>query len=548
MNGKGGEMKAEDLRIQELVEFADGTLSLHGRRLVLHDINAFAQFRRDLVEMVGLEQTRRILTRFGYFWGQADAAAMKRIFTWDSPAEWLMAGPRMHALQGVARVVVKRMEMDPEAGRLAMDVVWHDSGEAEEHMISLGGSDVPVCWMLVGYASGYATFCLGREVYFVEQSCRAQGNRVCTAVGKDRDSWGPELTPHLPYFQADDIHGKILQLSEELQARTRELARERRRVQALTHNGPAGLVEVHSESFRRVLDLAARVAPFDTSLLVTGETGVGKEVLARHIHRLSNRAGGPFLGVNCTALPDTLLESELFGHKAGSFTGAVRNRIGLFEEAQSGTIFLDEIGDVSPAMQMKLLRVLQEKEITRVGESKPRKVDVRIIAATNRDLMAAVRAGRFREDLFYRLRVIPVEVPPLRERREDILHLARHFVGRFAKSLGKPGLRLDATCVDYLQAHRWPGNVRELENAVERAAVLSRDGVIRPHDLPPEVTHGPPSGEPSGDSLTLAEVEERHVRAALEKAGGNRTRAAEALGISPSTLWRRLKRMEDERR
>jgi len=544
MQNKGGRMKAEDLKLQELVEFADGTLSLHGRRLVLHDINAFAQFRRDLAEMVGLEQTRRILTRFGYFWGQADAAAMARIFTWDSMTDWLMAGPRMHALQGVARVVVKRMELDEGAGTFAMDVVWHDSGEAEEHMISLGGSEQPVCWMLVGYASGYVTFCLKRKVYFVEQACRAQGHRVCTAVGRDRDSWGPELDPHLPYFQADDIHGKILRLTDELRARTRELARERRRRATWEHGRSIGLIEVHSEAFRRVLDLAARVAPFDTSLLITGETGVGKEVLARHIHRLSARAEGPFLGVNCTALPDTLLESELFGHKAGSFTGAVRNRVGLFEEAQSGTIFLDEIGDVSPAMQMKLLRVLQEKEITRVGESKPRKVDVRVMAATNRDLMDAVREGKFREDLFYRLRVIQIEVPPLRERREDILHLARRFVERFARALGKPGLRLDATCVDYLQAHRWPGNVRELENAIERAAVLSAGGVIRPHDLPPEIVRSVSAAEPQADPLTqtLAEVEERHIRAVLERTGGNRTRAAQTLGISPSTLWRRLKR------
>ena len=211
------------------------------------------------------------------------------------------------------------------------------------------------------------------------------------------------------------------------------------------------MVEVHSESFRRVLDLAGRAAPFDSSILITGETGVGKEVLARHIHKASARAAHQMLSVNCAALPESLLESELFGHKAGAFTGAIEDRAGLFEQARNGTLFLDEIGDISAAMQTKLLRVLQEHEIMRVGESRPRKIDVRVIAATNRDLDEAVRSGRFREDLLYRLRVIEIHVPPLRDRREDILPLARHFVEKFSRDLKLPGLRLDATCVDTLQ-------------------------------------------------------------------------------------------------
>ena len=305
--------------------------------------------------------------------------------------------------------------------------------------------------------------------------------------------------------------------------------------------------EVRSASFRRVLELARRVATFESSVLITGESGVGKEVIARHIHRLSRRSEGPFLAVNCGALPETLLESELFGHKAGAFTGAVRDRVGLFEQAGGGTILLDEIGDVTANVQVKLLRVLQEKEVTRVGESVPRKVDVRILAATNRDLAAAIREGRFRDDLYYRLAVIEVRVPPLRERPEDILPLARLFITRLGRKLHLPQVHLGAACLDLLQAYPWPGNVRELENALVRAAVLSTDGLILPEYLPPTILRSaPPRKGPGGDSLrrTLAEVEREHIQAVLEATGGNRTRAARILAISPATLWRKCKSYE----
>lgn len=530
-------MKSSNLRLEEIVSFADGMLSLKGRRLVMHDIHAFAQFRKDLVEMAGPQDARRILTRFGYFWGQADAAAMKRIFKWDTLAEWLRAGPRLQTLQGVARAVVKSLRVDEGGGRFAMEIVWHDSAEAEEHTIAFGKSDHPACWMLAGYASGYASFCLGRNIYFVEEKCRARGDRVCSAVGRDAASWGEALAPILPFFRAEDIHGKVLTLTKELKKSAGELERLRSKIDLLEKRTPL-LVEVRSEAFRRVLDLAQRVGPFDSSILITGETGTGKEVLARYLHRLSPRREGPFTAVNCGALPEMLLESELFGHTAGAFTGAVADRIGLFEQAGGGTVFLDEIGDISPAMQLKILRVLQEREVMRVGESIPRKIDVRVLAATNRDLAAALREGRFREDLYYRLRVIEIEIPPLRDRRDDILPLARHFVGQFAKRLGIPGLRLDASALDYLLGYRWPGNVRELENTIERAAVLSADGVILPCHLPPHVVHAA-SARPVG--RTLAEAGDAHIRAVLESVGGNRTRAAKILGISPSTLWRKLK-------
>ena len=286
---------------------------------------------------------------------------------------------------------------------------------------------------------------------------RARGTLFARRWERTGSRGATELKSFLPFFRRKMCATRCWTLARKLREQNARLAKQRQKLRLLEGTQSVGFVEVHSASFRRVVELAARVAPYDTSVLITGESGTGKEVLARYIHANSHRAKGPFVGVNCAALPETLLESELFGHKAGAFTGAIKDRVGLFEEAQKGTIFLDEIGDISPAMQMKLLRVLQEREIRRVGESATRKVDVRVIAATNQNLAEAIREGRFREDLYYRLRVIEIEVPPLRARKEDILHLARHFSRQFARKLKIPNLRLDSTCVDYLQAYSLAG-------------------------------------------------------------------------------------------
>ena len=542
-------MKAQELKLEEVIDFSEGRLHLHERRLVMHSIHAFAQLRKDLMEKIGPERTQRTFTRFGYYWGQADAAAMKRIFQWDNLEEWIKAGPRMHTLQGVTKSIVKSLKVDRQTGRFRMDVVWRDSGEVDEHLLAFGKSEYPICWMLVGYASGYATFCFGKNVYFIEQKCRAKGNRVCTATGKDEESWGKEIKPYLKYYhEAESIQREILDLSKELKSRTRELARQRKRIEQLENISDDSFAEVHSKCFQDVLELAGRVAPFDTSILIVGESGSGKEVLARYIHKLSSRADKSFLGINCGALPETLLESELFGHKAGSFTGAISNRVGIFEQAHGGTIFLDEIGDISSAMQTKLLRVLQEREIMRVGENKPRKINIRIMAATNRDLPKDIRDGKFREDLYYRLAVIEIEVPPLRKRREDILSLARYFIKKLSKKLKLPDLRIEATCLDYLLGYSWPGNVRELENALERAAVLSQKGVILPESLPPTIIHSDSIKSQSSKSIkrTLARVEQDHIQAVLELTGNNRTHTAKILGISTTTLWRKTCRQNTQ--
>lgn len=536
-------MRADDLRLDELIQFSDGLVSLHGRRLVIMDLHAIGQFRRDLIESVGLDEARRMFTRLGYFWGQADAAAMKRIFRWETVTEWIKAGPVLHVLQGATKTEVKNLVIDEAEEHFSMEVVWHDSGEAEECLAELGMSDQPSCWTLVGYASGYASFCLGKSVYFIEQQCRVKGDDSCLVIGKDIDSWGEEIASSLQFFHADDIQGKIQVLTNQLREQQAEVKRQRLELQQALQGATVADVEARSRQFRQVVELGNRVAKFDTSVLITGETGVGKEVLGRHIHGLSPRSNGPFVAVNCAALPETLLESTLFGHKAGSFTGAAKDQRGLFEEADGGTIFLDEVGDTTPAMQMKLLRVLQEQEIMRVGETRPRKVDARVIAATNQELKEAIANGRFREDLYYRLEVVRIEIPPLRERPEDILPLARRFVKKCSDRLGLPDLRLDATCLDYLLEYRWPGNIRELENAIEHAAVLSTDNVILPEFLPKHICQpSEPEQPPVGLARSLAEVEWEHIRRVLELTNGNRGEAAKILQISPATLYRRLQK------
>jgi len=303
-----------------------------------------------------------------------------------------------------------------------------------------------------------------------------------------------------------------------------------------------------SPSLRRVLDIALQAAPSSATVLVLGESGTGKELLARFIHEHSTRAGGPFVAVNCAAIPETILEAELFGHEKGSFTGAHAKREGRFARAGAGTLFLDEIGEVSPAVQVKLLRVLQEGEYEPVGGDTV-VADVRIVAATNKDLRAEVAAGRFREDLYYRLNVIAVTAPPLRARREDIPLLVDHFLGVYCAKNGRARLAVSREALAMLEDYSWPGNVRELENVIERAAVLCRTDRLDVSDLPDHLRDAPraePSALTFGIGTPLDEVERRLIRETLRYARGDKSVAAQLLGISTRTIYRKLGEMADE--
>jgi len=296
-----------------------------------------------------------------------------------------------------------------------------------------------------------------------------------------------------------------------------------------------------SPAIANLLKLVKQVASTDSTVLVTGETGTGKELIGQAIHRASRRKDRVFCAINSAAFTETLLESELFGYRRGAFTGAATNKKGLFEYADRGTVFLDEVAEMPLSMQAKLLRFLQAGEIRPVGSEYSRRVDVRLVAATNKDLEQAVEAGRFREDLYYRLAVIPLHVPPLRERTEDIPLLARHFVNRFAASPGKQIEGIETTAMEALRSYPWPGNVRELENAIERGVALCKKGWITLEELPSRIPERLGAAQDLGNIDSLDVVERRHILKTLEKVNGNRSKAAALLQISTTTLWRRLK-------
>jgi transcriptional regulator with PAS, ATPase and Fis domain len=366
-------------------------------------------------------------------------------------------------------------------------------------------------------------------------------------VGKPQDDWGREIDAHLPFYKSDCLQSDLRAVRQALrkaEAKLRRVNAAATGISELQGEEEAGLLYI-SAKMRELVQQARRVAASDATVLIRGESGVGKEGLARLLHHRSPRAAGPLLSVNCAAVPEGLLESELFGHVKGAFTGAVSERVGLFESARGGTLLLDEIGDVSPAMQAKLLRVLQEREVRRVGETKTRSIDVRILAATHRDLEAEVAAGRFRQDLYYRLRVIELLVPPLRERIEEVMPLAVRFLAEHAQHSGQPAALLSPEARRALLSYSWPGNVRELSNAIERAAVLAGGARIEIGDLPVELQResstAPSTAAAAHPALTLAEAERRHILGTLAAALGNRARAAQMLGIGQATLFRKLK-------
>ena len=312
----------------------------------------------------------------------------------------------------------------------------------------------------------------------------------------------------------------------------------RQEIKLLTNREIVG----QSPALRRVLDVATQAAPSSATVLILGESGTGKELIARYIHSKSGRASGPFVAVNCAAIPESILEAELFGHERGAFTGAIAKREGRFARARGGTLFLDEIGELSPAVQVKILRVLQEGEYEPVGGHTV-KADARIVAATNRDLVAEVEAGRFREDLYYRLNVIAVTAPPLRARREDVPLLVDHFLGVYCTKNGRARLTVPSDVLRKLMDYSWPGNVREIENVIERAAVLCRAEVLALSDLPDAVasaTPRPPSELTFSIGTPLSEVEQRMIRDTLSHTGGDKSLAAQLLGISTRTIYRKL--------
>src|SRR3954451_12748147 len=536
--------RADELDHKELLELDPdgGVIRFAGQRALLLDAVAMGLLRKYLVENFGLTAARTVLTQFGFAHGWRMAEAMQAEFNWRSDEEWQGAGIRIHALEGLFRVDTGSKGLLSKEG-----VTLLASYEAEQHLLHFGRSDVPACWTICGLTSGYVSRSSGKEIYVLEDRCVGKGDAACHLIGRTRQEGGDERAEELQFFEAkrlkEHLDVSLQRVTETLKAAERKLSAHRRALLRVARNlnEPLGIV-AKSPPMRRVVDLASRVAKVDSTVLITGESGAGKERIARLVHEESTRAAGPFIAVNCGAITETLLESELFGHARGAFTGATGDRPGLFEAANGGTLLLDEVGEVSPGMQVKLLRALQEREAQRDGENSTRKVDVRILAATNRDLAQGVAGGSFRQDFYYRLKVVELRVPALRERRDDVLPLARVLLADATLRMKRKISGLAPAAADQLLRYEWPGNVRELENAMERAVALARGSRVEVEDLPEEIRHAfPMPVATKGTVRPLDEVEKDYIIAALELNGGNQTHTAAQLHIGAATLYRKLK-------
>ncbi len=538
-------MRAEDLRAIEMVGLdPEKGFPLFGSvRILMMGLQPLGRLAHDLWHRLGEEGAPKVFMRLGYEAGLGSATTLGQMYDWDSDEEWLKAGSYLRNIAGMAREEIDSITLDKAAGVLRFSGKWRDSFEVLIHQqADCGLYDQPVCYMLAGMVSGYASAVLGSEVLVRETACQFRGHEYCSFEGRPVAEWGISADEMRQYLSLPGVEEEVGRLKLALGKAQSELERSRGELESLLRHGlnqdQAGMI-FRSDSMAQVLQLARKVAPTSTTVLIIGETGTGKEVLARLIHQHSGRVKEPYLAINCAALPPNLLESELFGHVRGAFTGADRDKKGLFVEAGSGTLFLDEAGELPLELQAKLLRALQEREVRPVGGVKDQKVNARIVAATNRDLKEMVAAGRFREDLYYRLAVIPVHVPPLRERRADILPLARHFLARYRSD----GSGFTPEAVRLMEAHNWPGNVRELENAVEYASVLAGEEPIAPAHLPLEVAQGPsdPLVRMASDLPSEDELLARYTDYVLKHTGGNKGQTARILGIGTNTLWRRLK-------
>jgi len=541
-------VRIEELDLKELLELdpKGGLIRFAGQRALIFDAVAQGLLRKELIDSFGVRVARGILSRFGYVHGRRMAEAMRSQFRWDSDEDWMRAGARIYALQGLFRLEAGPGAFAAEGG------TWHVSYEAEQHLLHLGRAEEPVCWTLCGLTSGYLSAATGREMVAVEDRCMGKGDPACRVAIKSVQDWGAQAAESLTFFRREGIDSALeevaqaLKLAEiKLRERTRQLARV-----AHIEEDPADLV-ARSPEMRRVVELATTVAQVDSTVLITGESGTGKERIARFVHDHSACSDGPFIAINCGAISESLLESELFGHARGAFTGATADRAGLFEAANGGTLFLDEIGELSLAMQVKLLRVLQEREVRRVGENRNRPIVVRIVTATNKDLLLEVAARRFREDLYYRLKVVELSVPALRNRREDLLPLARMLLAESAVHMKRGVEGLSGPAADRLLEYGWPGNVRELANVMERAVAVAKRNRIDIDDLPSEIRLARVASPRAGGLIRpLGEIEKDYILATLEANLGNRTVTASTLGIGIATLHRKLKsyRMAGPRR
>ncbi|MBK7813624.1 MAG: sigma 54-interacting transcriptional regulator [Rhodocyclaceae bacterium] len=552
--------KSEGLRGRLRFGAESGQIWLDEHRMLLVHAEAQALLRKELIDSLGMERARGLLTRMGFASGMRDAQIARERFADASDMDAFMTGPQLHTLEGIVHVTPIKVELDRMAGHFYGEFLWEDSWEGQWHRHYYGIHSEPVCWTQIGYACGYTSAFMGRTILYKEVECTGMGSNNCRIVGKPIEEW-PDAAEHAKYFSPDSIAEQLIDLQTEV-VQLRSTICDRHQ-----HSDD---VRGISPGFLAAFELLKQAAGCSITVLLLGETGVGKEVFARSLHDMGPRRDSPFVAVNCAAIPHDLVESELFGVEKGAFTGAQHTRPGRFERANGGTLFLDEIGDLPLAAQAKLLRVLQDGEVERLGDQKLRKINVRLVAATNAGLQGLVREGRFRSDLYYRLNAYQVKIPPLRERKQDIPILAKHFLAKYAAINGKKLRGFTDKAKRALLAYRWPGNIRELQNMVERGVILApNSGQVEVNhlflshcdgsDQPSEFEFGLASdggitgtrwetGEDLCDAvfngrMTLDQVEAMLLTAAVDKARGNLSAAARFLGITRAQLAYRLKRL-----
>jgi two-component system response regulator HydG len=535
-----------DLPTDLQLKLSGGQIQLENDRLVLTHAKAVGALRRELIEVLGQKATRAMLMRMGFISGVQDAELARRLAPYASDLELLKIGPALHTLEGVAKVSPVRMLIDVASAHFEFEAFWDDSYEAATHIGIHGLAGEPVCWTMQGYASGYASTLTGKLVVFRELDCKGKGDDRCRVVGRLVRDWGESIGDIVNVLNADLVPTRQYISTAGSKRDDSDEAKP--------------LLLGQSKNYLKAYKMLQQAAAGASTVLLLGETGVGKTMFARQLHRWSARATGPFVSINCGAIPETLIEAELFGVERGAYTGADRSRAGRFERADKGTLFLDEVGDLPLQAQVKLLRVLEDGEFERVGDGRTRKCDVRIVAATNQDLREKIRSSQFRADLYYRLNVFPILIPPLRERKEDIPQLAWHMLTRVARRLEKRISGISEAAISKLLDYSWPGNIRELENIIERSIVsteedCSLEGVSI--ELSTESVAGrDPYLEPNAREVLIrqllqskfhiADVEADLLKAAVMQSSGNLSRAARMVGMTRRQLAYRLKRISSQ--
>ena len=550
---------AGDLTLGELLSLlrfnaGSGHIWLDEHRMLLVHTRAMAELRKELLESLGVVRARGLLIRMGFASGQRDGELAVKEMRAGMPVEQaFMLGPQLHTIEGAVLVETDHLELDLKNRRFFGEFRWLNAWECDAHVADFGYGDDPQCWQQIGYASGYTSAFVGRLVVFKESECRAMGDGQCRIVGQPAEDWDDEA--YIDHFRPQRIGERLIDFNIGLE----HLRAVQPRREYDNH-----LVGV-SPGFRAAFDLLQRAAPSPITVLLLGETGVGKEVFARWLHDNGPRSGGPFIAVNCAAIPADLIEAELFGVEKGAYTGAHHARAGRFERAHNGTLFLDEAGDLPLATQVKLLRVLQTGEIERLGAEEPLKLSVRIVAATNVNLQQAMQEGRFRSDLYYRLNTFPITIPPLRERAADIAPLVQRFLDRYGALYGKKLRGLTDRAMREVLGHAWPGNIRELENVIERAVLMAPEGgqieachlwgnSVAPAGQQVDAQGQLSSAVPAragldslceqvlGQEVDMASLEQRLMQMAMQRARGNLSQAARLLGITRPQLAYRLKK------